>query len=608
MPDRYPKPPGQSSLFQDVIQLLRVLNPNRKRQLVWLIALMVISAAMEVINLAAVIPFLNSLSNPDGLLGVPYWQPVLTFLEIESRSQLILILTVTFIVITVVNNLLRMTVLHIQTHLSARISTEVGCLVYEHILLQPYEYHIRQNSSDLITLISTDTATISNGVMGPLLLVIANGMIAFSLLIGLLFINPISMLVALLVLGTTYGLIYRLRQKALLRSSQLMTQNNQQQIKIVQESLGGIQNVILANTYQFFQINYARSNCVVQDAYASILLTSSMPRYAIEMIAMVFIGILALSLIRGGSFESVIPILGGLVLGVYRLLPALQQLFSALARAQGSRASLIRVLAAIQKPIDPLLRTIDVEPLHLTQKMQLQEVWFQYERDDRWILQDLNLTIESRTTIGLVGATGSGKSTTVNIILGLLHPQKGCIVVDGEPLWGQRLRAWQLGVAYVPQSIFLADTTIANNIAFGITPHLIDYDRVLEAAKLAQIDEYIESLPAKYETMLGERGVRLSGGQQQRVGIARALYRQASMIIFDEATSSLDPKTEREVMMAIEGLRDTVTIVLIAHRLSTIQTCDRIFEFQDGRIVATGTYNELLKSSGSFRRLAQARQ
>ncbi|WP_204138897.1 ABC transporter ATP-binding protein [Halomicronema sp. CCY15110] len=569
--------------------------------------LMIVSAIMEVLNLAAVIPFLSSLSDPDDLLNSPRWQPILDLLKVESTSQLILLLTSTFIIITVINNLLRMAVLYIQTYISARISTEVGCLVYEHILLQPYEYHVRQNSSDLITLLSTDTATISNGVMGPLLLVIANGMIAVSLLIGLLAINPIAMLVALLTLGIAYVLIYRLRRKALLNSSQLMTQNNQQQIKIVQESLGGIQNVILANTYPFFQTHYARSNYAVQNAYASILLTSSMPRYGIEMIAMVFIGILALSLVGGGNFEAVIPVLGGLALGVYRLLPALQQLFSALARAQGARASLIRVLTAIQRPIDPMLKATEVEPLHLAQKILLEQVWFHYEQDDRWILQDLNLTIDSCTTVGFVGTTGSGKSTTVNVILGLLQPQKGRVFVDDEPLWGQRLRAWQLGVAYVPQSIFLADTTIANNIAFGIAPHLIDYDRVLEAAKLARIDEYIEGLPAKYETMLGERGVRLSGGQQQRIGIARALYRQASMIIFDEATSSLDTKTEKEVMAAIEGLRDTVTMVLIAHRLSTIQTCDRIFEFQDGRIVAAGTYNELLKSSGSFRRLAQAR-
>lgn len=597
----------KSGLASDVLKLLKLLSPLRKRQLLFLIILMIFSAVAEVTNLAAIVPFLSSLSDPNNLLENPGLQPILTSLKIESTSQLVLSLAVAFIMITVLNNLLRMTVLYVQTYLSARISTEIGCQVYEHILLQPYEYHIRQNSSDLITLISTDTATISNGVMGPILLVVANSMIAVSLLIGLLIINPISILAAILILGSAYVLIYRFRQKSLVKNSQLMTQNNQEQIKVVQESLGGIQNVVLANTYPFFQAKYARSNYIVQNSYASILLTSSIPRYGIEMIAMVFIGILAISLRQEDGFERAVPILGSLVLGVYRLLPALQQLFSALTRAQGSRSSLLRVLTAIQRPVDPLLK-LEVAPLHLTQKIQLEHTWFHYEQDNRWILKDINLSINSFTTVGFVGATGSGKSTTVNVILGLLRPQKGHIVVDGETLSGQHLRAWQLGVAYVPQSIFLADTTIANNIAFGIAPHLINYQQVCEAAKLAQISNFIESLPDSYETMLGERGVRLSGGQQQRIGIARALYRQASMIIFDEATSSLDTETEQEVMAAIEGLRHTVTIILIAHRLSTIQTCDRIFEFQDGRIIAAGTYNELLKNSESFQKLAQARR
>ena len=594
------------SLIADVYQLFRSIKFKRRRQLLMLVGMMVLSAISEIASLGAIIPFLSALNDPVRLLRDQQIELLLEALKITKASQLVLSLTILFVTIIILSNLLRIAVLYVQTRLSALISTEIGCLVYERILLQPYEHHIRQNSSDLITLVSTDTAIISNGILGPTLSVVSNSFVTLALLAGLFAINPISMLVALFALGTTYSLIYQWKRGSLLKNSQLMVNHNQQQIKVVQESLGGIQDIILAGTYPFFQSRYARSNHIVQTAYASILMTSSVPRYGIEMIAMVFIGLLALSLRRDGDFGQAVPILGGLALGVYRLLPALQQLFSALTRVQGSRASLTRVLAALRRPIDPTLKD-SIEPLYLEQVIQLKDIWFRYQHESEWILKDINLSINSRTTVGFVGTTGSGKSTTANLLLGFLNPEQGQVVVDGNPLHGERLRAWQLGLAHVPQRIFLADTSIVNNIAFGVPPNMINYHRVREAADLAQLGGFIGKLPEKYETILGEHGVRLSGGQQQRIGIARALYHQASVIIFDEATSSLDAETEKEVMAAINGLRHTITIVLIAHRLSTIQTCDRIFEFQDGRIIASGTYNELLKSSVSFRRLTQTR-
>jgi ATP-binding cassette subfamily B protein len=234
----------------------------------------------------------------------------------------------------------------------------------------------------------------------------------------------------------------------------------------------------------------------------------------------------------------------------------------------------------------------------------MQNVWFRYREDSGWVLQDLCLTIPAKSRVGFVGTTGSGKSTTADLILGLLKPEKGQILVDDLPLEGERLRAWQLGVAHVPQSIFIADTTVASNIAFGVPEAQIDWDRVIKAAKLAQIADFIESLPEGYHTTVGERGIRLSGGQRQRVGIARALYREAKVIVFDEATSALDNYTERELMSAIDSLSQELTIILIAHRLTTVEKCDRIFEFSQGRVIHSGTYEELLEKSESFRRMA----
>ena len=501
-------------------------------------------------------------------------------------------------------NGLRLVTLHVRTRLASAIGADISSKVYRTTLRQPYSFHIAHNSSDLIQTLTIDTDRLTNNVLIPFLALLSNAILVPALIFALLLIDGKVALGAAFILGGAYIVIYRTRQQLLKRNSRAVSQSSQQKIKIVQEGIGGIRDVLLSNSQTFFEDLYLQTESSFKQAVASNYIVAQAPAYLIEALALSAIVLLALGLGQGEDFSKVIPILGSLALGSKKLLPALQQLFGSLAKIQGSRASLMRVLAALQRPIDPLATTSSKIPLAFERELQFNQIWFRYSDLTDWVLRDFRLTIIPKTTVGFVGSTGSGKSTTADLILGLLQPQKGVISIDGLPLKGERLSHWQQSIAHVPQSIFLSDGTIAENIAFGIPQSQIDFEQVRKAARLAQLEDFIEELSDRYETYVGERGVRLSGGQRQRIGIARALYQQASVIVFDEATSALDDATEREVMNAINGLSGNFTIILIAHRLSTLEQCDLVVELKQGQVAFQGSYREFMDFSVNFGNLS----
>jgi ATP-binding cassette subfamily B protein len=324
-----------------------------------------------------------------------------------------------------------------------------------------------------------------------------------------------------------------------------------------------------------------------------------------EALGMALIALLAYSVsVQSGGLSNALPVLGALAMGAQRLIPALQQAYASWSTAAGSTASLVDTLELLDQPLPPEASGPPPEPLPFHSAIRFDAVRFRYTSEGPWVLEGLNLIIPKGARVGFVGTTGGGKSTALDLLMGLLEPTEGQILVDNQSITGSYRRAWQRNIAHVPQSVYLSDATLAENIAFGVSPEAIDMARVRDAARQAQIADFIENGPRGYQALVGERGVRLSGGQRQRIGIARALYKRATVLVFDEATSALDSVTEQAVMDAIENLDPDLTILIIAHRLTTIRRCDRVIELNRGRLVAEGSYDQLLRESESFRAMA----
>jgi ATP-binding cassette subfamily B protein len=565
---------------------------------------MIASSLAQMVSVAAIFPFLSALGNTQQFLQEPRLRPLLGVLHIDTAQRLVLALAIGFIATQVFGNGLALLVLHVRYKLAGRVAAAISSQAYYASLHQSFSFYSRQHSSALIQTLIGDTDQVCFGLLMPGFDLISNAILTPFLIFTLVLISWQIAIGSALILGISYFLIFRSRQQLLKLNGQLMTNSNQAKVQVIQESIGGIRELLLDHSQPFFHQLYNERENTLRYAFATNMIIANSPTPIIETIVLSSIAILALSLGRGGDFSQVVPVLGSLSLGAKRLLPALQSVFGNLANVQGAQASLSRLLLTLDRPIDPLMQQPIPPPVGVDRELRLSEVWFRYDEGGDWVLRGLDLTIAAKTTVAFVGSTGSGKSTTADLILGLLSPQRGQVLVDGVPLQGQRLMQWQAAIAHVPQQIYLRDGSLASNIAFGLPEEEIDFLQVRKAAKLAQIHEFIEGLPAGYETYVGEQGVRLSGGQRQRIGIARALYKNASIIVFDEATSALDNATEREVMAAIEGLGGQFTIILIAHRLSTVERCDLVIELDQGRVVGQGRYDELLATSRSFQRMS----
>jgi ABC-type multidrug transport system fused ATPase/permease subunit len=594
-----------------VIQTYRnlfLLFDRTERRRFWLLtAVMLLVAAAEIAGISAVLMLLNVLSNPESIQTSRTLSYVAQLTGLESDFSFQVGLAVAVLCVVMVG----LAIKALGTYATIRFSTMRGFSISSRLLAaylsQPYTWFLQRNSAELEKNVLSEVDGLVQRVILPCLRIVANGLLVLAILGFLLLVDPMVTLFSGGVLSLGYGLIYLRFRGRLHRLGQDMMDAFENRFLVAQEATGGIKDVKVMGLEATYVRSYSTAARKAAQSGATMGAMSELPRFALEAITFgtMLALILLLLLQNDGNVTEIVPTLGVIAFSTMRLLPSLQQIYHALVSIRGASAILSAIVADFQStPPLPLADATRTEPLRLERDLELSKVSFAYAEAEKPTLRGVDLVIPARTTVGIVGGTGAGKTTLVDLILGLLTPDDGVIRVDGQPITPENVRAWQGTLGYVPQTIFLTDETIASNIAFGVPKDEIDMAAVERAARVAALHDFVMSdLPQGYDTFVGERGVRLSGGQRQRIGIARALYRDPTLLIMDEATSALDNITERVVMEAVDRIRANKTIILIAHRLTTVKTCDTIFLMDRGRLLAQGSYDELLAGNAIFRRM-----
>jgi ATP-binding cassette subfamily B protein len=581
-----------TTLFKD---LWSHISKSRKVQFLLLLILTVFASIAEVISLGAILPFIGILTQPEQVFESPWLSEFISFFGIQSGQELVLPLTVAFGLSAIIAGSLRLLLLWLSIKLSNATGADLSIEVYERTLYQPFSVHLERSSSEIISGI-TQKVTAATGVLLAVTAVITSSLLFTSIMTTMLIVDPAVTIIAGLTFGAAYLVVVFFTSSRFELNSRSIATQQTQVVKALQEGLGAIRDVILDATQLVYTNIYRKAILFLMKANGENRFMNQAPRYAMESLGMVLIAIFVLALTnRPGGITSALPLLGMLALGAQRLLPLMQQIYGNWSVVAGSHAALNDVVNLLNQPFPSNHYKEESKPINIENSFSLQNIQFRYNDDTPWVLDNISLEIKKGSRIGLIGATGSGKSTTLDLIMGLLEPSKGSLVVDNRIIDDSLIRSWRRTVAHVPQSIFLADSSIAENIAFGVLPDQIDMDRVKKAASKAMISDFIESRKYNYNEIVGERGVRLSGGQRQRIGIARALYKKANIIIFDEATSALDNETEEIVMETIRNLGNDLTLIIVAHRLTTLKDCTKIIELQNGKISRTGSFQDIIQ-------------
>jgi ABC-type bacteriocin/lantibiotic exporter with double-glycine peptidase domain len=576
-------------------KLLFLLTPHERKRAGLLLIMIIIMALLDMIGIASILPFMAVLTNPSLLETNVVLNTIfqnLSMLGIETSQEFLVALGVLVFALLIISLAFKAFTTYAQIRFVYMREHSVAKRLIESYLHQPYIWFLSRHSADLGKNILSEVSTIIGFGISPLMELIAKGIVTIALITLLIIVDAKLAFIVGLSLGSAYFIVFYILSKYLKQIGEERVVNNQLRFTAVSEMFGAAKEVKVGGLEETYIKSFSNSAQIFARTQASSLIISQLPRFILEAFA--FGGILLIILyisVQTGSFNNALPVVSLYVFAGYRLMPALQQIYSSFTNLSFVGPSLNKLYHDL-KSLKPLDENQDQEFLKFNKTITLKNIHYSYPNTSRIALKNINLTIPVKSTVGLMGATGSGKTTVVDIILGLLVAQKGTLEVDGKVITKQNVRAWQRSIGYVPQHIYLSDDTVAANIAFGVEPKDINQTAVLKSSKIANLHNFvIDELPKQYQTTIGERGVRLSGGQRQRIGIARALYHNPQVLILDEATNALDNLTEKAVMDSINNLSKDITIILIAHRLDTVKKCDKIFLLENGK----------LKNNESFR-------
>lgn len=597
-------------MFKLIKELFQLLTPSQRKRFYTLQVLVIFMAMFELIGVTSIAPFMAlvgdiTILERDNVLASFYH-----YSGISEPYAFMFWTGVLVLVMLTLSTLLSMFTIWKLSMFGSFVGTEIADRLYTHYLNQPWLFHASGSSAQLTKQIANEALRVSDSIIQPIMQINARIALTLFLSIAVFLYNPMVAISALLFFGLSYFIIYKLVRKRLQKNGQTISDVSTQRYRLMNEGFGGIKDVLLLDRKQDFLMRFNESGRQFAYANGNNLALSQVPRYFMELLAFgAMVGlVLYLILQHQGNLGAILPILAVYALAGIKLLPAFQHIYayigyikSNIPAYQSIRKDLVATMANQQNNKET---TKDENLSFKEPTIAFERVTFTYPGKNQPALNDLTMTIPPKSIIGIVGPSGSGKSTAIDLLLGLIQPDKGCLKINGHIISDQNRRVWQNTIGFVPQSIFLSEGTIAENVAFGIPEKDINLEQVNQALKMAHLDELVRTLEQGIHTKVGERGVQLSGGQRQRIGIARALYHEAEVLVFDEATSALDGITEKLIMEAIHDFAGHKTIIMIAHRLKTVEKCDQIYFIADGQVKDQGSFKQLIESNAEFARMA----